>query len=371
MQGLELRRVLVLGILVGLWVGLPAFAADRDLGPDVDALIGKQVKAGGPGMAVAVVDRGKVAFLKGYGLANIEKNIAITTRTTFELASVSKQFTAMAVMILHDQGKLAFDDDVRTYLPELPVYDEKHTIRLRDLLQHTSGLPEYFDFANVKGQDPTFLGNNDYLPLFAKRKNKVPLQFSPGQKYEYTNTNYLLLASVVERVSGKTFGAFLHDEVFQPLGMKDSVVFENPKVKRHDPATGYRKAKKGFEVDIDENLLTVGDGAIWCSVDDMTRWDAGLAEGKLVKAKTMAQALNPSKTRDGKTNDYGFGWGLEFDNKGKLTTMSHNGAWTGYHTEIERDLIEQRTVIVLGNSSSFKVGQTAAAILELFRSRPR
>jgi CubicO group peptidase (beta-lactamase class C family) len=351
------------GFVIPVWADEPK-QTEVALAEAIDDIVGKQVKFDGPGMVIAIVEQGKVVFRKGYGLANIEKQVALTPHTTFELASVSKQFTALAVMILHDRGKLAFDDDVRKHLSELPEYDPQRPILVHDLLHHTSGLTEYFDFPDIQGRSPKFLGNDDYLPAFARLKDKFPLQFPTGKKYQYTNSNYLVLASLVERVSGQSFGVFMAKEVFQPLDMKDTVVFENPEVKRHNPATGYRKVKKEFEVEIDEKLLTTGDGAIWSSVADMVQWDKALRDGMLVKPKTMDLAYQPSKTDDGMTNEYGFGWSLRFDDNGKPKAMNHGGAWTGYRTFIERDLVDQRTVLVLANCSAFDVAKTAAAITD-------
>ncbi len=363
-----LQKALALSFSVALVVGPQFSAVEKDLERSVDALVDPQVTAHGPGMAVAVVEQGKPVFLKAYGLADIRKTASITPRTSFDLASVTKQFTAMAIMILHDRGRLSFDDDVRKYLPEIPVYDASRPIRIRNLLQHTSGLPEYLAFGKVKGKDRAYLSNNDFLPLFAAKKDRFPLQFPTGQRFQYTNSNYLLLASVVERVSGKSFGAFMHEEVFQPLGMIDTVVFENPKVRRHEPATGYRKRGQQFETEINETLLTVGDGGIWSNLEDMVRWDAGLREGKLLQPSTVAAALQPSTTIDGGTNNYNAGWVLFNDGK-DLQVMWHNGAWVGYRTVIARNLSTHRTVIVLGNSSAFDVERTAGEIADLFQSQ--
>jgi CubicO group peptidase (beta-lactamase class C family) len=353
--------------LITVAVGIaPILAAQPAFERAVDAILARQVTADSPGAAIAVVDKGKVVLLKGYGLADIERRVPITPQTTFELASVTKQFTAMAIMKLHDRGKLTFDDDVRKYMPELPVYDAANPVLIRNLLQHTSGLPEYFSFGEIRGKHPGFVGNDDFLPLFGAQKDSHPLQFPTGQRHQYTNTNYLLLASIVERISGRSYGAFMRDEIFRPLGMMNTVVFENPQVRRHQPATGYRRGPNGYEIDINEQLLTVGDGAIWSSAEDMARWDAGLRKGALVKPQTMAQALVPSKTKDGLTNDYGFGWSLILLD-GRPQVMRHSGDWVGFHSYIERRLLSERTVIVLDNSSSLIAPEIGDEIIRSLR----
>src|SRR5262249_52324898 len=157
-------------------------------------------------------------FKKGYGLANLKAKTPITPDTMFELASVSKSFTATAVLMLHDRGKLSVDDDVRKFIPELPEYHQGHPIRIRDLLHHVSGLPDYWDFKNAPPRHQRYWVNADYADQFSRRRKEFPLSFPTGKKYEYNNTNYMLLALVVERVAKRPFSAFLRDEVFVPAG---------------------------------------------------------------------------------------------------------------------------------------------------------
>ncbi len=342
------------------------------------------VTADSPGVAVEIIEGGRVVFQKGYGLANLEDNKPITPQTTFELASTSKPFTALAVCILHDRGKLAFDDAVRKYVPELPVYSRANPIRIRDLLHHTSGLPTYFDFDEPKGRHPKYLGNEDYAPEFARQQEKFPQTFPAGARHEYENSNYLLLGLIVERLSGKSYGTFLHDEIFEPLGMTHTWVYEKPEsVLRHPElgfvnAVAYTKRKKGgwkptwgsppFRA---ERNLVVGDGGVWTSLEDMARWDSAIREGKLVKPETMRRALLPSKTRDGETNDYGFGWMLTLDD-GRLTGFGHNGSWGGFKTLYWRDPVHDRSIILLANREDFDPDEVWNALDErLNKPRPR
>jgi CubicO group peptidase (beta-lactamase class C family) len=334
----------------------------KDFAARVDYLIADAgIKADTPGAAVLVLDHGQVVFEKCYGLANVKDKKPITPRTTFELASCSKQFAGTAILLMSERGQLGLDDDVRKYLPELPEYDRKNPIRISHLQQHTSGLPEYMDFPNVKGKDPTFLSNEDYVGEFARQRKKFPLYFPTGTKYRYTNTNYLLLALIVERVSKQSYGAFLKSDIFDPLGMKTATVFETPKVSVKEPALGYHREQDTFQ-DIwgptpfrQETLLTVGDGGIWASLDDLARWDEGWRKGKILKAETVKQALVPSKFGKDEINNYAFGWGLSVED-GKLVGMAHNGSWGGFHTWVSRDLEEERTVIVLSNGDNLDTG---------------
>src|SRR5262249_42541372 len=215
---------------------------------------------------------------------------------------------------------------------------------------------------NVASRNKDFRNNEDYASEFSRQKAKFPPGFPPGAKYEYSNTNYMLLALIVERVAKKSFGAVLRDELFVPAGMKHSFVYESPNAapKRaapgYIPAVGYEKGKKpgawkdawGAPPFRNEELLTVGDGGIWCNLEDLALWDAALRQGKLLKPATMQAALTPSKTRDGKTNDYGFGWSVYFDRaSGKMHGYGHDGSWGGFRTSYYRSLASDRTTVLL------------------------
>jgi CubicO group peptidase (beta-lactamase class C family) len=324
-----------------------------------------------PGAAVLAIDHGKVVFERCYGLANLKDKKPITPRTTFELASVTKQFTGAAILRLYEQGKLDLDDDVRKYLPELPEYNPKNPIRILNLARHTSGLRECMDFPDVKGKDPAYLSNEDYVGEFARQRKEFPLYFPTGTNSRYTNTNYLLLALIVERVSKQSFGAFMKSEFFDPLGMKSATVYENPRVKPKEPALGYSKDKGAFEEAWGpppfrhETLLTVGDGGLWASLNDMARWDEGWRKGKVLKPKTIKEALVPSKFGKDQTNDYAFGWGVTMKN-GKLAGQSHNGGWGGFATYIERNIADDRTLVILNNGGNLDNDE----VISLWRRTP-
>lgn len=174
----------------------PAFVAA------VDKLVAKWEMTGdAPGIAILVQQPGKLSFQKGYGLANLKTRAAITPRTMFELASVTKTFTATAVLVLQERGKLSIEDELRKHLPEMPDYQKGRPVRIRDLLEHVSGLPDYMSLEDFPSRHKGYWDNDDYLPQFAKQRGKFPLSFAPGAKYEYNNTNYLLLASVIQKVT--------------------------------------------------------------------------------------------------------------------------------------------------------------------------
>ena len=340
-------------------------AADASLAQRVDRLVKKYgITADGPGVAILIVQPGQPVFKKGYGLARVRDKSPITPQTLFELASVSKTFTATATLMLEERGKLSVHDDVRKYIPELPKYDAAHPIRISNLLQHTSGLPDYMEFEDVSARNQGFWVNEDYAGEFARQRSKIPLDFPTGQKYVYNNTNFMLLGLIIERISKKSFGAFMHEEAFTPAGMKSTFVYENrksvPPGRAAVCAIGYEKGKKkswkeawGVPPFREDELLTVGDGAIWTNLDDMAHWDAALREHKLIKPATMKRALQPSKTRDGETNDYGFGWSVYFDPSGSMNGFGHDGSWGGFETSYYRYLVADRTTVLLSNRGTF------------------
>lgn len=349
-------------VLVAL-AGVPtaARAAPDDPSERVDALVHKYVHDDGPGMAVLVVKDGSVVHRKGYGLADLAKKTPIGPGTNFELASVTKQFTAMAVMLLNDEGKLSFDDDVRKHLPAMPVYDPKRPIRVRDLLNHTSGLPDDYpdDLPDIQAVFKWYL------------KAKKQLAYPTGTKQKYCNFGYVILALVVEAASGKSFNTFLQEELFRRLGMKRTVAFEKPTVDRRQHAHGYElrpKIQKFKADDPPESVLRrtkaenfqdtklacciVGDGGIWSNLDDLALWDEAVRNRQLVRAETWKEALTPVHLPGGKTVDYGFGWGLTTEHQ-KVVEVWHEGGGGGFSTLNSVDFQAKFCVAILCNIDDF------------------
>jgi len=327
----------------------------------VDRLVRESgIRATSPGIAVLVDRSDGVLLMAGYGLADVKRRVPITPCTRFELASVSKIFTATAVLLLQDRAFLSIDDDVRDYLPELPRY-RSGPLRIRDMLRHASGLPHYFDLEDVPRSHPTHYVDADYLEEFARQRHKVSLRFPIGQKFEYNNSNFMLLAVVVERAAKKPYRQFLHDAIFAPLGMRNTFVYSSPDSVPIDSkppcsnAIGYRRegrtwvASWGTTPDRQEEHLEVGDGGIWSNLQDMARWDAAVRARKLLKPTTWKLALTPSQTGDGKTNPYGLGWWLYANRSGRLYGFGHDGYWQGFATSYYDYLAEQHSVVLLSN----------------------
>jgi CubicO group peptidase (beta-lactamase class C family) len=337
----------------------------------VDFAVAKAgVTASTPGVAVCVIEGNKVVFRKGYGLANLGAKTPVRPETTFELGSITKSFTGMAISILHDRGELSFDDPVRKYIPELP--DAVRNMSIRDMLNHITGLPD-FNAWPIQGRDPNYLGNEDYAKAIKDDPKLVTLRFPIGQKYEYSNTNFMLLGLIVQRVSKKRYGTFVEDEILKPLGMTHSWDYDHPRDAPKDSKLGYLNAL-GYSKDGNpdwtpsygsppfrkETILAGGAGNIQSSVDDMAHWDEALRDRKLLKPGTWTEVFKPSKTRDGKTNDYGFGWSLFRDDQGKLTMFGHNGFLPGFATAYYRSIPGDFAVIALSNGFSIAEIHSAA-----------
>ncbi len=348
--------------------------ADPKLISAIDRIVENNgISADEPGVAILIHQPGKLLFKKAYGLANLKNEKPITPRTMFELASVSKTFTSTALLILHDRGKLNVDEDVRKHLPELPQYSST-TIRIRDMLQHVSGLPDYFNFENVPRRHPKYWDNADYLEMF-KQREKYPLAFATGAKYEYNNTNFMLAATIIERVSQRSFGKFLREEIFDPVGMEHSFVYESPNAVPDNPpgyinAVGYQWRNKkeiweptwGAPPTRHEELLVAGDGGVWTNLEDMLKWDLAVRGQKLLKPATWKLALTPSKTRDSQTNGYGLGWDLYFNQPNEIYGYGHEGSWEGFRTSYYRYLTEDRTTVLLSNRGNLDTDKLWTAL---------
>ena len=310
---------------------------------------------------VLVSERSKVIYKKGLGYANCEEKKPNHVQSCFRLGSVTKQFTAMAIMILSDRGKLSYDDDIRMYLPTLPY----EGVTIRHLLVHTSGLSDYMALFDDQWNKEKLAYKEDIVKLLAKYH--PPVDFAPGEKWEYSNTGYSLLACMVERASGETFEAFMQQNIFAPLDMQNTVLATGEKDQPiKNRVYGY---SSNFE-NTDYHYLNgvVGDGGIYSTVGDMFKWDQGLYYAGLVKKSTMAEALTPYTLDDGSTTrDYGFGWRLYRGDKQDV--IEHSGSWAGFSTAIRRDLKKQNAIIILSNNNG-EVEGIKLAIDEILLGKP-
>ncbi|ULQ58383.1 serine hydrolase [Flavihumibacter rivuli] len=349
----------LLTICLALLLGLNLFGQPVFDIPRLDSqlnLLHQQHRFNG---VVLYAEKGKVKYSKAFGVADIRNGQALTTKSSFNLASVTKQFVCMGILILAEKGKLQVDDDVRKYIPELPY----NGITIRNLMTHTSGIPEYFDLFMRYRSTLDTLDNEGMIRLFAERK--PALDFETGTKWNYCNTNYVLLSSIIERVSGQNFAAFFQQQIARPLGLKDTYVY-NVKLPS-SPANrvfGFREQDGRTSLE-DLTVLdgVTGDGNIYSSAEDLLKWDQALYAPKLVKASTLAEAFKPVKLKNDSTFPYGFGWRIE--QEGEM--VSHTGGWVGFVNEISRDIKNNRTLIVLSNGSN---GTVLRATKAMFTGKP-
>ena len=304
-----------------------------------------------PGASVLVVQDGKVVVRRAYGLANLENDTPATPATNNRLASVSKHFTAAAVLLLAEEGKLRLDDRARRWLPSLPKDAEAVTIR--HLLTHTSGVADYEELMDEEGEQLSDAGVLDLL-------EDQELDFAPGTKYNYSNSGYALLALIVEQASGERFADFLRDRIFRPLGMNGSVAWEKGRSEIAHRAYGYARRKKTWKLaDQDVTSAILGDGGIYSSIDDLARWDAALASGRLLSKKTLAEAMAGQVDTDERGTRYGYGWHITDD------IVWHSGEMIGFRTVFQRHG-GRLTVALLTNRDEGAPSDLADRIAELF-----
>jgi CubicO group peptidase (beta-lactamase class C family) len=314
-----------------------------------------------PGASVIVIRDGRVAVRRAYGTADLERGTPATPETNYRLASVTKQFTAMAVMLLVQDGKIRYDQPARDLLPELP--GAAQAVTMRHLLNHTSGLVDYEDL--TPESRTAQLSDRDVLDMLAAKDS---VYFAAGTRYRYSNSGYVLLGIVVQRVSGLPFPDFLARRIFTPLGMTATVVH----VEGHDTiahrAYGY-SPRAGTFVQTDQSVTsaTLGDGGIYSSVDDLVRWDRALYGTTLVDAAALELATTAPRLPGDSASEYGFGWFV--DTYRGERRWRHTGETSGFRSAIQRFPARHFTVVVLTNRSSGEPGAIAERIADrlLFR----
>jgi CubicO group peptidase (beta-lactamase class C family) len=327
-------------------VALILFAGCATRGPvTVDDLM-KEYDGAGPGASVLVIQNGRAVISKSYGFANLEERVAATPSTNYRLASMTKQFTAASILVLAHDGKLSLEDPIRTWFPALPA-----GISVRHLLTHTSGLVDYEDV--MPEGATTQIHDIDVLQLVEQHPETY---FAPGTSYRYSNSGYALLALIVERVSGQTFATFLRERIFAPLGMKDTVAFEEGISTVAHRAYGYSRAGETWtRTDQSTTSAVLGDGGIYSSIDDLAKWDAALYEDERLRP-----AFEPATPTDDPNIRYGFGWRITGD------SIWHTGETRGFRNAIVRFPARRLTVVVLTNRNEGKPYRTALEIAKRF-----
>ena len=348
-----MRSHFLLIAMLSLFTGCATHAYSP--GDELDSLMSRYDGAV-PGASLLVIQDGELVVHRGYGLSDVEHGIEAGPTTNYRLASVTKQFTAAAILLLAEDGKLALDDRLRHWLPTLPAADD--AITLRHLLSHTSGLIDYEDVMPDGATEQ--LRDADVLRLLESQDRTY---FKPGSGYRYSNSAYALLALIVERASGKSFQDFLRERIFLPLGMHDTLAYvrDGPEVPHR--AYGYSQIDgRWVRTDQSPTSAVLGDGGIYSSIEDLAKWDAALYDDRLLSDASRAAAFSAHAQVVGEPYqaDYGYGWRITGD------SLWHSGETIGFRNVIVRYPKQRLTIVLLSNRNDPEPYATAKAIAALY-----
>lgn len=374
----------MLRLFTSLLILLVWFAISVEQSPakhGVESIFDTLADSDSPGISVLVRENGHTVFERGFGVRDLETKSSIDSDTNFRLASCTKQLTAMAIMLLVHDGKLRYDERLTDVFPEFPDYGKSITIR--NLLNHTSGLPDYESLMEEPASRSRWTENKqihdvDVLALLEKENHG---KFSPGKRWSYSNSGYVVLGLIVAKVSGITFPDFLHDRIFAPLGMNHTLAYVSGINTIPNRAYGYSKEGSRFlQTDQSATSATLGDGGVYSNLDDLKKWDDALANHTLISGAEMKVALTAVKLPDGSVPSwssdpgdadpqagkpvfYGFGWFLD-DYRGRRR-MWHYGETVGFRTAIERFTDDKLTIVILCNRSDLDPDLLSAKVADL------
>jgi CubicO group peptidase (beta-lactamase class C family) len=304
-----------------------------------------------PGLALGIYRDGKIERIQGYGLANVELDVPVRPETIFQSGSVGKQFTATAIMMLVEAGKIGLEDSILKYFPDGP--QAWGPVKVKNLLSHTSGIGEYENEERTKPNGPFYLRLDNTEEDLYKKITQIPMDFLPGEHWRYTNTNYVLLGMMIHRVTGKFYGDFLAERIFQPLGMTATRIISEQDI-IPNRSSGYRLVRDQLKNQewVSPTLNTTADGALYFNVVDLSKWDAALYTESLLKKSSLNRMWTVVQINDGKLNsgNYGFGWTINQINSHRV--IQHGGAWQGFTTYIARYVDDKLTIVVLTNLDS-------------------
>ncbi|MBS1545690.1 MAG: beta-lactamase family protein [Bacteroidetes bacterium] len=311
-----------------------------------------------PGCAVAVVDHGKVVLQKGYGMANLEYDVPITSSSIFDIASVSKQFAGLAISTLIQEGKISLDDDIHKYLPDVPDFGKAITIR--HLVHHTSGLRDWPEGLHTAGWrwDEVF----SFQDIVRMVQHQKDLDFTPGERFSYSNTGYNLLARIVEKVTGTSFREWTDKNIFAPHGMQHSQFLDDHSLVIKNMAYSYSTADKVYRKN-PNSLTAYGSSSLFTNVEDLSKWVTHFSERLEANDPVYTRMLETGVLNSGEKTDYAFG--LAVEKSGGLRMISHTGGWAGYRTIIMNFPDEKLSIIVLGNIGEFNSEDEALKVAKL------
>jgi CubicO group peptidase (beta-lactamase class C family) len=348
MSGLRTTAVTASLLAVSLLTTVtPARGDDSALEHKVDQLFAAYDRPDSPGCAIGIIRDGNFVYKRGYGAASLELGVSITPQSVFYLGSVSKQFTAASVVLAAEQGFLSLDDDVRKYVPELPSYGK--TITIREMLHHTSGLRDIFGLLYLAGRNPEDIHpTRELLDLIARQR---ALNYTPGDEFLYSNTNYFLMSVIIRRATGKPLSQFAEENIFKPLGMMHTRYYDDRSVVVPGRVPAYEPRKGGgFQVDWSTNFDKIGDGGVLSTVDDLLLWDRNFYHNKLGKGTLLKELQTAGILNNGHQTPYALGLFMS-DYRG-LPVVAHAGALFGYRTELLRFPQQRLSITCLCNLGS-------------------
>lgn len=314
----------LLFMCIAFWASAQSSPEDKQLRQTLDHLLAAKFKPNGIGCAMLVSKKGQVIYKKAFGMADLELNVPMTTAHVFRIASLTKQFTAVAILQLAEKGLLDLNDDIKKYIPDYPTNGQ--TVTVANLLSHTSGIKNYTEIQNPDVD----LGKKDNKPadIIAIFKNQ-PFDFPPGTGYHYSNSGYILLGFIIEKISGNSYAEYLTENVFKPLGM-DHAFFDYPSTIVKNRVKGYSGMSDTAinNADYLNASAAYSAGALMMTVDDLFKWQKGLTENKILKPETFKQAVTPFTLSNGEKTNYGFGFGLQPLAGGP--TWQHSGSINGF-----------------------------------------
>ncbi|MFZ0333190.1 MAG: serine hydrolase domain-containing protein [Candidatus Acidiferrales bacterium] len=304
-----------------------------------------------PGAEVGIYHRSQILLAKGYGLADVELSVPVKPETLFQSGSVGKQFVSAAVMMLVEEGKVGLDDSISKYFPDAPATWKP--ILIKNLLSHTSGLAEYESEARTGPNGPFYLRLDFTEDQLLQKIEAMPIEFAPGEKWNYRNTNYVLLGIMIHRVTGKFYADYLAERIFQPLGMTSTRLISDADI-IPNRSSGYEihGDKLQNQTWVSPTFNSTADGALYFNVLDLAKWDGALYGTTLLKQSSLDRIWTVYPLNDGKPNPahYGFGWEINTLNGHKV--IEHSGAWQGFTCDISRYVDDNLTVVVLTNLDS-------------------
>lgn len=345
--------------IVALLALQPAALYAQSASPEVDELFRQWDSTRSPGAAVLVLHRGEPVHARGYGMADLEHGVPITTKTVFDIASVSKQFAAFAIALLEAERRISLDHDVRRYIPEL--HDFGHTITIRHLVHHTSGIRDWPGTLRIGGWNFQDVLSFDQILRMAYGQRE--LNFEPGAEYAYSNTGYNLLAEIVQRVTGTPFREFTDSRIFRPLGMYDSHFHDDHTMIVPHRAESYAPTRDDGWRNVANNLTAFGSSSLFTTVEDLGRWVANLASGDVGGARVRERVDERGVLNRGDTIAYAFGQSMGSYRGARV--VSHTGSWAGYRSVLQRFPDHDFAVIILANTSDMNPAQLAQRIADI------